>query len=510
MNTKALTKKIGLIIILLCNNNSMQANNELPVLGIIAAIFGLSALGIHEYSSYCQKCNDVQLLNNVQDFIASIIDNHKVELQLIIHENQTISEQTLHNLAKITNKYDAEQYYHNLASYKEKLNHYKHALRSNIDQWSEQNNKAVIVNNARSYLQEIADLEKQLSILQTVVYEHLDFFKSLKLNTMIAEKYKNELELYYQYKSNKLSHTDFTKRLTETILLDAHQSNIAFPYLAIRDALNQDLPIMKKTEKNLKQKASLNRYPFALESYQRLERYFEALSYIHEQLAKSPELNEEAIRKINLDQQRIAIQANKELAEAQKEQARQIKKQTEELKRKNDIAHRQHIEDQRKNDYNAEAARQNAIFEPERQNLKRTINQLFIEIEQLKAELLKQITNQKNIDDLDILKKRLIQLEVNIIQLCQNKSGENLINAIKAEFIAIRKSTNINESKINEKTEVESVECSICLDHVAQDNDYFKTACKHVFHKHCLREYKSKAGVNFCCPLCRGSITNLN
>ena len=64
----------------------------------------------------------------------------------------------------------------------------------------------------------------------------------------------------------------------------------------------------------------------------------------------------------------------------------------------------------------------------------------------------------------------------------------------------------IIQSSLNHKTLKVLDSCSICLKAI-YENDFTKTLCKHIFHKHCINTWLEKKNS---CPLCRFRLKNIH
>ena len=62
------------------------------------------------------------------------------------------------------------------------------------------------------------------------------------------------------------------------------------------------------------------------------------------------------------------------------------------------------------------------------------------------------------------------------------------------------------QSSLNHKTLKNIDTCSICLK-AMYENDFTKTLCKHIFHKHCINTWLEKKNS---CPLCRFRLKNIH
>ena len=74
-------------------------------------------------------------------------------------------------------------------------------------------------------------------------------------------------------------------------------------------------------------------------------------------------------------------------------------------------------------------------------------------------------------------------------------TDENTINQLKV----LKYSLDYNLNNYNEC-------CTICLDNMIENDEYYDIKCKHIFHKNCLFTYLKN--YNHICPVCRVEIGN--
>jgi hypothetical protein len=82
----------------------------------------------------------------------------------------------------------------------------------------------------------------------------------------------------------------------------------------------------------------------------------------------------------------------------------------------------------------------------------------------------------------------------------------DLINPIMEDVLVTTDENTINQLKILNYSQDNNDDCTICLDNMKENDEYYDIKCKHIFHKDCLFTYLKN--YNHICPVCRIEIGN--
>jgi hypothetical protein len=117
------------------------------------------------------------------------------------------------------------------------------------------------------------------------------------------------------------------------------------------------------------------------------------------------------------------------------------------------------------------------------------------------------ITQELN-NFLDNFFRNLPVIDIDVFDYIIDENGFNLhmVN-IELNNNDTARSVDINELTVDEVTEKNENECSICLNNYEIGDVFIHTKCKHMFHYKCLEQWVSDHSE---CPNCRSDLSNVN
>ena len=90
----------------------------------------------------------------------------------------------------------------------------------------------------------------------------------------------------------------------------------------------------------------------------------------------------------------------------------------------------------------------------------------------------------------------------NLLNFLQNVM--NGVNPQMEDVIVTTDQKSLDKIKIIKITKEMNEKCTICMDDMKEDDEYYNLTCKHIFHIDCIKEYL--LNYNHQCPLCKEEI----
>lgn len=79
-------------------------------------------------------------------------------------------------------------------------------------------------------------------------------------------------------------------------------------------------------------------------------------------------------------------------------------------------------------------------------------------------------------------------------------------NNVFNDIVVTTDENSLNNLSILKISNEQNEKCTICLEDMIENDEYFNIECKHIFHKNCLETYLKN--YNHICPVCRKEIGN--